>query len=468
MPLDNPFGAGWPLRDRHPLSAFVTGLGLAYRDPGRSLAPRPFRLAWASGLPGVDLALPADAPDPADPTPAHAADVLVVDAAGRVVFDSTQASAFHAVPTGAGSQTLVWSGPAGVLRLACGTGTPGPALRPRAAYLDPRTCSRLPDRLEQVLVRTESGLVAVGPRVPLAGGYSAGVTLEGGVVTVAADPTAPAAPCDPDEHPPVRRLGGVGPDAAGNVDLLAGACHTVHRTITEVAPPPGTLTYTGVVDGVLYARPGEALPLGVADGSGLFLQNHCRPCCRCDDFAAAGVALLRTAVDAGAAANAQTASWARVAAVSAALSARTVPAAVGLAARLPGGRAYVGAAFVSAAGCCLENVELRLTLSPGTDPPPEVEGVRAHDPTPTVETAGDDWPVVRLAYPRVGPYGRATAGVRLSARQGVVTLTAHADPAACDAPAGAAAPGWLAARWADAGVADRPVLGLWTANLESL
>ena len=69
MPLDNPFGAGWPLRDRHPLSAFVTGLGLAYRDPGRSLAPRPFRLAWASGLPGVDLALPADAPDPADPTP---------------------------------------------------------------------------------------------------------------------------------------------------------------------------------------------------------------------------------------------------------------------------------------------------------------------------------------------------------------------------------------------------------------
>ena len=92
--------------------------------------------------------------------PVHAQDMVIVDANGNIVFDSTIATTFTTTPWGLHLVTLCWTGPQGVLRCTRHTARPSYApavtqyqfINPVVGILDSRTYERLPRRVRSIVV----------------------------------------------------------------------------------------------------------------------------------------------------------------------------------------------------------------------------------------------------------------------------------------------------------------------------
>lgn len=280
-------GAAQQLANNYPLVApsaeivdLLADAHFAYDDPSTydSTATAwqvPFSLKWLYGFGCIINAKPSFAP-----TPTHAADVLIVDALGQTVFDSTLAT-YATRAWGPRLRIHTWRSATASLTLTQHkkwptVGEPSPHeytihIAPTRAELLVRTLDRIPSR-----VRTATAvLTAIGSgSVELHSGYNTAVTYLGQVtrglrkvhrVGFAVTPGAGLGiypGCTPDALY-VRSVNNVAPTADGRFFIDAAGC--------MYATQPKTLLNTDP----LSARP---VPATLAIG------DNCAPCCACNDL----------------------------------------------------------------------------------------------------------------------------------------------------------------------------------------
>ena len=239
----------------------------------------PLSLAWVSGM---DVAYNDGAPTPPNAghgipyTPAHTADVVVVDAHNTVVFDSTTAVFFRAFPFNNRLTVYEWQSASAVCRLVQHTAVSDPSLfQARPAQIWPGD-GRLDERCSEIIptgITSLNGLTAAPILLP---GYNTTLSVQTAqtglqqVTTLTlgfeAGTGLGRSPGCTDQTVPFASLNGQTPDSNGNLTLTAGDCY--------------------------YVRP-------VTDGSGvipgqLAIGNDCEPCCSCADYAQLGQAIANT------------------------------------------------------------------------------------------------------------------------------------------------------------------------------
>jgi hypothetical protein len=253
----------------------LTDFYLCYEDPG-CVVTLPLRVDWLHGL-GSAVA----APPPGTPAPVNPVEVLVKDAAGYVVFDSTEATQFYVQPWG-GRSVVEWLTTYGVCRLVVQDVDPTlwPAdLRPAAGELDGRTYHSLPRR---VLSLGAEGVFFAPGAVEIDNGFNVDVQadeqprVDGGrrvtqiVFTIEPGLGAGTAPgCGVEAEVLVRTINGVGPDAGGNFVLDAYECFRLQLPLT--------------VDGVTATYGTPDLDPETARHA-VLVANDCVPCCECSDY----------------------------------------------------------------------------------------------------------------------------------------------------------------------------------------
>ena len=290
----------FPFLDADPrLAGVLADAYVAY--PGGATAVPPLRVAWLAGLDAIQnggTPGPTSDSSPYTPTPGHAADVVVLDSAGAVVFDSTAAGAAYAATNfGANAVVHEWALAPAVCRLVQRRpAAPGPitllpaALVPADGRLDARCCAPAGPALTGLQVGS-TGAVQAGD-LRLQAGYN--VTLTPGPtqtvgrrrvtpVVVAAAPgggIGRAPGCTAITDPALRAINGTAGDAHGNFNLAAGGCLWCRQPVAGGTPTPATLAIGG----------------------------DCQPCCTCADYLAVHQAVLRTWGALGVAAGAAKAS----------------------------------------------------------------------------------------------------------------------------------------------------------------
>lgn len=257
-------GSHFPLVDP---SADVRGLladfYVAHRDGGFAL---PFRLASVTGL----------TQPPVAPT-GRPSEVVVVDADGATVFDST-AAADYAIRLWGRFTIHEWVGERAVCRAVQhnsgpeADGTYPGSFAPERAVLDERCVEQWPRSLEAVVV---NGQTLTGA-VELLNGYNCDLRLLERVVapgrafrnraqlTLSPGGGQGLYPGCEDQLPVLRRINQVGPDPYGNFLLAAADCYWLSRD--GQAGLGGGFTFAQYLD------------------HGVRLNNDCLPCCSCDDF----------------------------------------------------------------------------------------------------------------------------------------------------------------------------------------
>jgi hypothetical protein len=235
----------------------------------------PLRLTWLHGFCRAQSSCGSDGAAPSDSSePSHEADLVVKDSDGRVVFDSTRAAWFFARGWADRFRLYEWRTDAAVCRALVHAGTNDAEdvrvfpveLVPERAVLDERTAEVVPRRVTGFVVNGEQ----FGGEVEFVLGYNVTMDPVGAVaapragtrVVVTAEPGAGLGrypSCDePDTV--IRRINGVGPDAAGNVALSAAGCYWAERPVLS------------------QAATADLLP------AALRLNNNCGPCCECTDY----------------------------------------------------------------------------------------------------------------------------------------------------------------------------------------
>ncbi len=244
-----------------------------YLSHAVSGAVLPLRLARAFGFCRAQSSCAAPPSSSSDgPHPTHDADVIVTDATGAVIFDSTEVGPFRSRAWGSRFRLFEWIGDAAVCRALVHTGDPDGArvfpsdLAPENGVLDERASEIVPRRLTSVTVNgnTSAGVIE------LVAGYNRELAVEpfrsgvrtGSRIVLGAEPGSGAgqfADCsEPDVL--VRRVNGISPDQFGNLTLTAAGCHWLERPLTGFGAT---------------AVPSEAA---------LRLHNDCAPCCDCADY----------------------------------------------------------------------------------------------------------------------------------------------------------------------------------------
>lgn len=259
--VDQPQGGSqYPLlRPSTDIQDLLADFYLAYSDD-TSRFSLPFHIAWLHGF-GEDSSTPPDGA-----VAAHDYDIWVVDDAGRLVFDSTQATSFVTKDWDTRLRIVQWESADAVCRLVYFLGwdpdnTPRTYdldLIPQQAELDSRTLELMPRRVRSLrLAGHEKFSQGV---VRLRNGYS--TTLE--LPTTTATPGGRANTtvlvgaqggsglgrypgCSDIKQ--ITHIDGVGPDAHGNFLLAAAECLRVEQRPHQV---------------VLY--------------------DNCTPCYECEDF----------------------------------------------------------------------------------------------------------------------------------------------------------------------------------------
>lgn len=405
-----------------------------------------------------------------DPTGAYAlplhltsagANVVLADAAGTVILETTPAAARTRAW---GARTVYeWVADPVVLRLVLDG-----AFQDGHAVLDPRTCNRLAPHVRSFWV---GGVRLTGP-VKFEAGYN--VTLTGTDDAAGDERYAPVVAMDavpgagtgrvpgcPEVDVLLRKINQVRPDCAGNFVIELDDCFR--------GQPP--LTVTGAQDAPRTA---------VVDTPGaMTLYSDCYPCCSCDAYVRTYRGLKRmwdrwasVATDAQEARDtyaSNRARWIASGECRAANPARLVASAV------TGCRTYTGGSFCNATECCLTGVELRFTFQR------YLAGVEVAWGTATVAGAaisgspydGDEayapdtvgGRVVRFFYDYADPQAASVAKFYLSTPGCVaggsvrVTMTAHAATpvGGCETPA-ASVPADIAAIWSALGVPATPTV----------
>lgn len=247
---------------------------LSYEDLRGEFHP-PFSLAWLSGFGCLPAALATGRPDRV-----HARDVIVEDALGRVVFDSTLADDYQERPWGNRLLVIQWTTATGVCRVVqhiAWSEDDVPVdylstIEPRSSVLDPRCLDRMPLRIKSIRLEGEDPVSAgnlilqngfnteleVQPVSPNDGGRAETEILVG---AEAGSGLGRYPGCGEDNV--LRRLGDATGDERGNLLLDGEACYRVQRIATLLHPNPRLV---------------DLLP------AALLLANDCGPCCECDQF----------------------------------------------------------------------------------------------------------------------------------------------------------------------------------------
>lgn len=274
---------------------------LAYEDPSdyADVVPfqRPFSIGWLYGVGSG-----ASSPPSWAPTPTHAADIVILDATGAVVFDSTQAvpqnnpelphydpyPAYSSKAWGNNYFIYEWRTDTAVCRLVVYTtwspdNTPPPQdyatnIAPANGVLDERVCYRMPKRVKSLLVVLDQ---LQRTAVEWVEGYNIKLTdlgpsnTPGGrnvrQIQIDASPGEGQGIFPDCVTPPrvLRTINGVGPNAAGDFLLGATNCYWVRQPTTLISSEPRITRPTVEID--------PASPQ-------LQLGNDCSPCCTCDEF----------------------------------------------------------------------------------------------------------------------------------------------------------------------------------------
>lgn len=260
-------------------------LWLSYEDDTCAYA-LPLRVAWLAGFGSNPVANQSGRP-----TPSHDYDMVIEDADGVVVFDSTTADDYAEVPWGDGSRlrTLEWKTENAVLRTTAHMALPDDLLfsdydtyiEPSSSDLSARAYSVMPRRVRSIKV----GLLTFDPGdLVLQSGFNFQMTpsvisredgrrrvsrIELAAIPGAGEGRQPGCE-DPDVV--IRRINDIGGDDAGNFTFDAEGCYRTQRPsiITSTSPRQATL--------------GAATLSDEADLAALQFFNDCVPCCECDDF----------------------------------------------------------------------------------------------------------------------------------------------------------------------------------------
>lgn len=438
--------------------AFGT-LRLAYRDDAGAAEP-PLSVWWLHGF-GSD----PGSREPGTPDPVHDRELVVKDAAGRVVFDSTACPGYlRSAWPGRPRETVAWWSDDAACHLVYLTGTPRPAdWYPAGSELHPR-CHRAEPR---ALRAAWAGGHRVTQALRLRAGNNVGLASGARVGSVSVGPTADpfrarayadarAAPglgdgvrpgCD-GAPAPLTSVGGARPMPGGGLALDAAGCLSAGADVR--------------VTGAYGARTAHPTPGAVA------FRNGCGPCCPCAFYARTYKGLARLysrgrvlALEAQGARNLyreNKARWEAQKACREGSPLRLVPVPTS------GCRASVGASFCNTTGSCLGPVVLRFTFRavaagadvtlsrPGRVCPPAYLDAPGGGGEAAYVLAGS-WPVYDAILDRSDP--RSTARVRFRAcADGCsdgdlldVTMTVHApDPPGASLPS-APVPPEVTAYW---------------------
>ena len=255
----------------------------------------PFSIKWLYGFGCDDAAKPAWAPDPI-----HYAEILIVDADDRTVFDSTVASS-HTEDTWSDRLNVhEWKTDDSIMKLVVHTKwqedyvTPQDYpvhLAPTSAVLDERAVERQPKRLKSLLVGLQN---ITGDDIELQAGYNIDLIDQGAI----------------EEASPLAFVGGQ--ISGGITSLRAG-----HRLELSGAPGGGLGLFPGcgeldtavrTINGIpanehgdwllipeqcyWYERPSTVIRHGdiynrrivQVTQNTIQLHNNCVPCCECEDF----------------------------------------------------------------------------------------------------------------------------------------------------------------------------------------
>jgi hypothetical protein len=239
----------------------------------------PLKVAWLSGFGEVAADLPEGMP-----TPVHAQDILVTDANGIIVFDSTTAVDFVQVAWGDNKQVVEWKTVTGVARLVRYLGSVSvfpQHIVPESGELDGRTYRAMSKRITSVRVGLQT--LAAG-NLDWLNGYNIRMTpqalprIDGGRLATSLEVRARPGdglgrlPGCEDAAAILRKINQIGPDAAGNFTLDGEGCFRVQRPTALVSADPRQVD---------IAYPGLTAAEALAS---LQYTNDCGPCCECNDF----------------------------------------------------------------------------------------------------------------------------------------------------------------------------------------
>jgi hypothetical protein len=258
-------------------------LWLSYEDPECTYV-LPLNVAWMYGFGPTPVA-----PPPGFPTPTHARDIIIRDALGTTVFDSTLAIGFAQVPFGSRLTTFEWKTEDEVLRVTQHTAiSPGDPpldhddyIEPTSGELDSRTYQALPKRVKSIRVglvkmRAENIIFDEGFNLAMAAGSV--LSTPGGrriqPIAFSANPgdglgRLPA--CD-EADALLRKVNNIGPNDSGNLKLDAGGCYRAQRLTRVTQEDPRQVEF--YEDGLTTEEAAAALRI----------SNDCGPCCTCEDF----------------------------------------------------------------------------------------------------------------------------------------------------------------------------------------
>lgn len=343
-------GSNYPLRFEHDLSVVLLDVFLSYDDELCEFV-YPFRIAWLSGFATTSVGT---------------REVQIVDAEGSVVFDSAGAD-YQENAWGADRLVAEWYVGTSVLRMVWLNNDQNLLadfyLPDEDAVLDPRTYARNPDRVRTILVNEQllTGDVELLPGYNVALSVDERESVDGGEFTEriqldgvvgAGDGRVPG--CEEVEAQ-LRRLNGVGPDAAGNFIIETAGCVRQQLLLRRRG---STYDFTA-----RYYEPEMSTEEAMA---ALKLDDDCSPCCPCDAYVFTYRGITRV--------------WDKWATVAAALEdvrdlysenvdrwntqrdCRIAEPFKITAKSQPGGVTFVGANFCNLSHCCLAPVEIRFTV----------------------------------------------------------------------------------------------------------
>jgi hypothetical protein len=290
--LDYPFTA--PSED---IRYLVADLDVAVDDSGlyaetaTEFQP-PFRIKNLYGAGCID-----NAPAGGFLTPTHDVDIVIVDAANRTVFDSTEAdTTFSQKPWGNDYSIIRWGNTRGQCSILLYTTWPqddaeqrhyNKYLTPQNAIIDTRAVYVIPKRLRSIRVTDVAGLEDIDTAEKITGAFvlengynteltsvtaatnfvnSAAITISAAAGTGLGKFSNCADSGDEIVVRPITKINGVAIGETG--DFLFGAtdCLWAHRPTTET-------------DGAVTPTLGDHMELGAG----------CNPCCECQDYVDVGL-----------------------------------------------------------------------------------------------------------------------------------------------------------------------------------
>ncbi len=246
----------------------------------------PLRIVWLYGMCRAQEACTSGSSlSSGVPEPVHEADLLVADADGNIIFDSTTATVFRSRSWGSRFHVYAWQTDSAVCQAILHTGAHDAEdakaflhdFRPENGVLDERCSEITPRSVTRITVDstdvTESFQLEAGYNITLEPGELSGSSRRARQsVVISAVPGSGQGrfPGCVEEDLLVKTINGVAPNAHGDFTITVGSKQPTGGTCYWLERP-STLESTSP----RIARPTAAT---------LKLHNNCSPCCECEDY----------------------------------------------------------------------------------------------------------------------------------------------------------------------------------------